>query len=131
MKKVYQTTFGAEGNCENACLASIFELNIDDIPKFSLKSDEAWNRDLDKWLRSRDLYRIIIKNNYLWVPSGYSIGVVSSCAQYSHAVVCKDGKIVWDPSFDQDSYDKPILEWEIFCLLNKKNKKCIQKVKNK
>jgi hypothetical protein len=61
MKPVHQTVFGeSSGNCWSACLASILEVPIEDVPNFcgDPACNENWFSDTDKWLQERGL-RII------------------------------------------------------------------------
>lgn len=36
MKPVYQTFFGKEGNCMQACIASLLEMSLDEVPRFPI-----------------------------------------------------------------------------------------------
>lgn len=54
MKPVMQTTFGEEkGNCLSACIASILELPIEEVPNFCEEDREDWWRSCWTWLYSR------------------------------------------------------------------------------
>lgn len=58
MKPVMQTKLGSPGgNCFPACVASLIELDIDDVPDFCNNDDEDydWAPDLSEWLRPRGL----------------------------------------------------------------------------
>jgi hypothetical protein len=57
VKPVIQTTFGdGKGNCFTACVASILELSIDEVPDFCvLYGDKEWWIELEKWLALRGL----------------------------------------------------------------------------
>lgn len=59
MKPVFQTRFGAEnappeqqGNCMAACVASLLELSLEDVPDFR---PDTWWLTLVEWLRARGL----------------------------------------------------------------------------
>lgn len=55
MKKVTQTLLGSEvGNCFAACIASMFELTIDEVPNFCADK-EMWWRNLQAWLKPMNL----------------------------------------------------------------------------
>jgi hypothetical protein len=43
MKSVDQTTFGPNGNCFSACVASLLELPIDAVPFFMSAGDGWYN----------------------------------------------------------------------------------------
>lgn len=130
MIKVIQTRTGApEGNCEAACYASIFELSIDGVPDPRWPSDVPWQEAqdgpqqteagravrqsryevFDAWLAARGLTMLAIAvTPGCYIPKGYAIGGVTNVRGVPHAVVCLDGRIVWDPNPAQDSYDCPL-----------------------
>lgn len=53
MKPVMQTKFGIEGNCFDACMASLLELPLEAVDYF--KSENTWYADLQNWLAPRGL----------------------------------------------------------------------------
>ena len=85
MIPVYQTVHGAPGNCFEACLASIVECKIDDVPKLY-----GW-RSVQEWLQGIG-WRFAFNE-----IEGYSVASVKTPTGI-HAVVCVDGQIVHDPS---------------------------------
>lgn len=96
MKPVYQEREGREGedggDCFGACVASIMELDLSEVPRVSLtpETEEEW----ETWLDSRGLWLLTINIE----PDGYSIGV-----EGGHAFVCFDGKGVHDPAASADN----------------------------
>lgn len=52
MKKVYQDKFGNEGNCFDACVASILELDLKAVPHFINFKSKLWI-ELRRWLNFR------------------------------------------------------------------------------
>lgn len=99
MKPVYQTNFiPPDGNCFEACIASIFELDLDDVPKFD---GDNWFGKFEKWLKRHDLYPICIKVSDCdenFIPQGYYlIGGKSPRGDFNHAIVGYNGKAVHDP----------------------------------
>ncbi len=74
MTPVYQTIHGPQGNCYAACVASILETSLEDLPP----------------------YVAVRRPN--WEPPGYSIASVRVRDGSIHAVVCLDGQIVHDPA---------------------------------
>lgn len=51
MRPVHQTIFDANaGNCFTACLASILELSIDQVPNFAADRGDDWERAASDWL---------------------------------------------------------------------------------
>lgn len=112
MKEVYQDKFGVDdGNCFQACIASIFEIPISTIPHFCQEypySDE-WYREFNKWL---DQFGYCTMNfqpgkdenkkawiEWLEISNFYAVAGVSSTlsANVEHAVVIKGTDIVHDP----------------------------------
>jgi hypothetical protein len=62
MKPVMQTSFGnGKGNCFTACVASLLELRIGEVPDFCLLyGDHEWWLELEKWMAVRGLAPIEI-----------------------------------------------------------------------
>jgi hypothetical protein len=114
MKPVEQTvpvrTEEAAGNCFAACLASIMEVGIDDVP--NLGADELQSAYMERvqfWLAQRGL--CAIQTLHRWTTTGCSIPfpghailVVGSprIQGGKHAVVWSGGKMVWDPHPQRD-----------------------------
>lgn len=105
MTPVDQTTFGAEGNCFSACVASVLDLPIADVPRFT--GDGWWLRFV-AWCAERDLMPIFIPVGHDVLtpgraPAGYSM-VGGPCLRDGalsprlHECVALDGKIVHDPN---------------------------------
>lgn len=101
MKPVTQTKLVAthnNGNCLAACLASIFEVGITDIPEFEEMPASDWFQELVDWLRSkgRKFHEIQAQEQ---TPKGIYIGVGQSPRnpKNTHAVVVKDGVMIHDP----------------------------------
>ena len=118
MIPIHQTLFGSkEGNCFQACLASIFELSLEEVPHVMLKDD--WEAALEDWLIQFDLYYILAEVSQCraqnWWPEGYHLisGKAGGGSGVYHSVVGYRGKMVWDPH-----PAKPGLEeeetWRIF-----------------
>lgn len=55
MKPVFQTRFGKEGNCWAACLASLFEVPLEEVDHCS-GNHEDWLQNTTKWLAARGWY---------------------------------------------------------------------------
>jgi len=104
MKPVYQTKFGqGNGNCFQAAVASILELELDDVPDFcNLYSDDEWFNEFQKWLNKHFNAWCLavnyksIKNLPEYHPPGYVI-MVGDSVRVHHAVVYKGKELVHDP----------------------------------
>ena len=107
MKPVQQTRFGGserpseeQGNCLAACVASIFEVPIKQVPEFL---DKNWLSVLTKWCRERDttpLYFSPVTKDVLFPETYYILGVKSRTLpnpNNGHAVVAWGRKVVHDP----------------------------------
>lgn len=69
MKPVDQTVFGpVEGNCFAACLASILELEIAEVPNFTLDPDN-WFENANAWCDERGYCLLYVKSDA--IKSGY------------------------------------------------------------
>jgi len=115
MKPVAQTLFGpTEGNCYTACIASILEWPIEDVPNFAQdlskvgRLKEGWNETINTWTRQCGFYIVTCRHEE---GDAISTGDVdptlvhiiggkarSEGALVNHAVVGQGGKMVWDPN---------------------------------
>lgn len=98
MNKVYQTKFGPpNGNCMSACVASILELDIRDVPNFHGR--DVWYEMWQNWLSERGLHFINLEVDHGYRPACYWIGDPDSPRDNNikHAVVCVGYNIVHDP----------------------------------
>lgn len=133
MIPVAQTRFGGPdapseeaGNCYAACVASILELPIDELPDATpdQAGGEEWQEVWGRWFRGRGLitYNLVRGEGNDAPFAGYTIGSVASRhGDYDHAVVCRDGEVVWDPNARNadEPYDpSEVKSWEVFALLD-------------
>ena len=106
MTPTNQTIVGHQGNCFVACIASILDLHIDDVPDLNaFESGGEWvgvlngwlatmglvymectvpSQDADEFFENKDFYHVII-------------GPTSRGGDLFHAVVGRKGKMVFDP----------------------------------
>ena len=96
MRPVDQTIFGApEGNCLAACVATLLDLSIDDVPHFGA---DGWAEQLTRWLRPRGLYALHFSLPSDWHPRGlYILAGQSPRGDFLHAVVARGGDVIHDP----------------------------------
>jgi len=93
MTPVMQNIEGPEGNCFEACVASILDLPLESVSDFG--RDDDWYLFLLEWLDDRDLDGKTHKNQ----PPGLAIGVQKiQPTGATHAVVYQDGVMIHDPS---------------------------------
>ena len=98
MKPVDQKTFGDPGgNCMSACIASLLDLSIEDVPYFGSEIEE-YNNNLDIFLLDRGLIAITFLNNSDWVPKCFHIMGGRTGMGASHAVVGVNGEMIHNPN---------------------------------
>lgn len=117
VKPVEQTRFGTKGNCLAACIASILEVPLNEVPECD---GGAIGAVLMKWLAARNLFLVRVpiqsrrEDGSAWAFFfGYSILIAKSPREGSHAVVVKDGKIAHDPHPDRE---QGVADWESYFL---------------
>jgi hypothetical protein len=107
MKPVMQTRFGfPNGNCYAACVASILEMPIEDMPVIA--ADEDFNDRWDAWYAEHGLARVTFRPGADWKPKGYYVLCGKSPRdifngkgeRVDHATVGLDGNFVHDPNPD-------------------------------
>jgi hypothetical protein len=110
MKKIDQEFIhdpenGVIGDCMRACIASVFELNREDVPHFGAMPDETWLKDYVRWLHKHGwaiFTRHAVTDTHPEIqedenPYYFAIGRTPRDPEVTHMVVCRDGKVVHDP----------------------------------
>ena len=108
MKPIMQTQFGDEGNCGRACIASILELQLDEVLDFRAAhiKGKHWQFILRDFLLPYGFMPIVYyqaSEAYVKIrPKGYHMAGGSSPRGHpdGHYVVCLDGEMVHDPHPD-------------------------------
>lgn len=97
------------GNCFQACLASIFEVSLEEVPDWNINGEGRWLDLYDKWLAERGLAMVDIfinGNPCREFPKSFDVywigGFKSPRFNGTHAVVMKNHQIVWDPHPQRD-----------------------------
>jgi hypothetical protein len=111
MRPVDQTTYGPDnGNCFSACLASILEIPLEEVPVFL---GTHWD-DFLPWLAERGLSASIYPRKE-YVPPGFSIagGHSKRFAGRKHACVAYNGMVVHDPHFSRDGLPFGVSEYVV------------------
>jgi len=113
MIKVNQTTFGGkdaplseQGDCFQACVASILEIPLEDAFDCRPYPDETWFDKFNEWLRPRGLYCIIFDHTAEKPLActqilGFAIMDCMSTTLYQgehHVVVIHNQEVVHDPN---------------------------------
>lgn len=127
MKPVFQSDIHPiHGNCFAACLASIFEITLEEVPHFIKEyPDIVWWDKFLEWLLAKKRFHALFlpieqKEQPLleqdFKPLGWSILLCSTVRNTSHAIVCQDGNIIHNPYptiIDRDT-NPLVLGWVIF-----------------
>lgn len=127
MKKVYQTKFGTDknepeklGDCLLACIASILEIDIKEVPNFS--NNEFWMLKYNQWLKKKyDLYIVWMSfeniHDCTKYIHGYHIitGKSRNYPKVRHAIVGKNGDPWFDPGGPKSKLIYEDLSYGIFC----------------
>ena len=113
MIPIDQTRFGeGNGNCFNACLASIMELPIDHFPPY-WKWGNEWLAEYNSFLRKHHGLQLLVllPNVDLWQDGGgflqsYHVISGTSSRGIAHSVVGLNGEMVHDPHPDRTGLEK-------------------------
>jgi hypothetical protein len=107
MIPVYQNNNSKEeGDCMAACIASLLEIELDDVPNFAeiynKEKGADWYIEYVNFLSKYDLYPLTFNYDlYQWghFHGGYVILSVDSpnIENVQHAVIGQNGKVVHDP----------------------------------
>jgi hypothetical protein len=110
MKPISQTKFGMKGNCFSACIASIFEIELNDAPDLmpneNIKGEEQ-DKILNEWLRKYNLKYIEVRfqndkvEKFLLCVYHFIIGTSPRNKDIDHCVVGLGGKMIYDPHPDK------------------------------
>jgi len=97
------------GNCFSACIASILEMDIEDVPYFMGDLEQIEDPEFDwftgflSWLFGKGYWAIPLPLNNAWRPDGlYILSGKSPRGDYDHSVVASGTEltIVHDPHPD-------------------------------
>lgn len=109
MIPVDQTKFGKGGNCMSACIASILEMDLNEVPNFFeiTDTDIEWWTAVRTFLRERGwgLLSIGVTEDMLKGYEGiFIVGGASPRfpgSKVQHAVIWQNGKLTHDPHPDR------------------------------
>lgn len=112
MKPVHQDKYPiagklGNGNCLSACVASILEMNLDEVPHFTSGNNKDWLTELNFFLKRFNSYalllpflttKFLLQGYYIVIGNAvYFNSKTKSYDQSLHAVVGSEGKIIFDP----------------------------------
>lgn len=89
----------AKDDCLRACVASLFESHLSDVPNFVPLHMEKYPSELASWLGRFGMYPLFLHADLIegGGPPGYSIMIGETRTGGHHAVVSLDGHEVWNP----------------------------------
>ncbi len=121
MKPTQQTILGDNGDCFRACVASILELPIADVPHFCVAPPDWWER-FGQWLMERGYCAVEVR-----LPAEFAVPadiwcIMSGCSPRGrmHSVVgrfkygAKCAELAYDPHPSGDFFGDKDPEWCLF-----------------
>lgn len=112
--RIKQTEFGyGNGNCWQACIASMLRMKLEHVPHFA-KNMDSWWEDTQKWMMDRNMFLIEVTNRdetYSHIPNGIHciLSWKSTRGDFAHSVIGRfmDDKIYYefDPHPDETFLD--------------------------
>jgi len=128
VKKIQQTKFGWDGNCYQAGVASILELDLDDVPNLNTSKEvegEEMDGIVNEWLFGSNLKLHWIRTfdedqRKMLGPEVYHLicGPSPRSKMLSHIVVGQYGEIIWDPHPDNDGLNHGFWLLGLFMQIN-------------
>lgn len=109
------------GSCWRLCFAALLEIRVAAVPSYGeTESDPDWYSKYCDWLRTEFGLHLhwfpFCSCDKCSPPPGYSMLILHSRnGDWKHAVVCENGKVVYDPaSYDPPIRDEEKLGWAVF-----------------
>ena len=130
MKPVFQTRYGKdEGNCYQACLASIMEMELDEVPDFCNLYPERghWQLEANIWLRQFGLATVTIApqfgDDYItaYLKDCFLIATGDNSNGVRHCVIWKNGITVHNPNKDCKGINPDSIDLVFPCELERRN----------
>lgn len=115
MKPTDQTIFGyPNGNCFAACVASLLEMPIEEMPNHHGKDNEGWWTCWREWGTERNISFINFQASDEYIPHGLTIASVKSPrGDFLHSVVSWAGKAIHDPHPERTAMGLKIIEYTL------------------
>ena len=114
MKTVDQTIFvgdaeGREGNCFQACVASLFGLTLDCVPHFVTHGDDWWTL-FERWCEERYGFKpvyLLSQEKSAWADNVVNIAMgTTSRGNDIHACIYENNDLIHDPHPSRDGLVK-------------------------
>lgn len=93
-----------DGNCFAACVASILEASITEVPNFVGEFGTGWYEKFCEWLAPMNMSAMLTEHdeNLPELP-GYAVLCGNRADGGGHCVVVSEGDVVWNPDPSQGS----------------------------
>ena len=108
MKVIDQTIFGSpNGNCFQACVASVLELSLEKVPHFCNEANPKWLIELEEWLRPLGLAPLMVQGKGCpTLDNVYSLAGGPAQRGNKHEVVYFGNTMIHDPHPDRSGLEK-------------------------
>jgi hypothetical protein len=117
MKKVYQTIFGEpNGNCFQACIASMLECELKDLPNFMEDGPDSFGGNLKEWENAMPfkLFDVRFEDKESRDFSIKDLLLIATIENMytakAHAVIMKNGEIIHDPMPEDKRANRKVSE---------------------
>lgn len=100
------------GNCLAAALASILEIDIEDVPEFEDMSYTEWYPRLKKWLELLG-FHLLIWDEEIYLPTFFIAHGPSPRGDWEHSVIYKGTKMVHDPHPSREGLERITSVWAL------------------
>lgn len=86
---------GRNGNCTEACVASLYGLPLESIPDFHSEGEGGYWPKLRRYFSSNGIYLLHLPPNH--TPPVMYFGVGPASRGCNHMVIMMEGEVIWDP----------------------------------
>ena len=124
MIPIQQTRTGKGGNCFQACVASLLEMPLSDVPDFCNLYPKDWFLQFGSWLKPRGMSAIMIKYDdkadlaEVLKDQYVLAGGKSAVRDIPHEVVWMNGEVMWDPAPEQKGLEGRPDDFIVITILN-------------
>lgn len=96
-------------DCFRACLASILELELRDVPNFSISSEEMFTNEVREWLDKIGIVPMAFECSD-YNPFDLPTYAIAKLRDSFHCVVVRGRIVVWDPTTGRGEYERVDVE---------------------
>lgn len=106
-----------QGNCMQACVASLFNIPMADVPNFA--AEKQWFKSFREFICAKGYVinsRVKTADGELHVPTGLHLVSGKSSRGCEHMVIYKNGKLFHDPHPSNEGIEKVLEFWMLLPL---------------